>query len=252
MAPQKQIILITGASSGIGLVTTASLISTPTNHVIMGVRNLAKGEKCLKDLQSQRPQGTLSLLELDVTNDDSISAAINQISMDFGRIDSLINNAGIAEGGKHPTRAELRNLFEINVFGPTILTNSLIPLLQNSPAPKVINVSSERGSIHNCANPAESKYGDGGLPAYRVTKAALNMLTVTQYKELKSFGCKVWCYCPGFVISNLGGAELQPMRKQMGAEDPQTSADGIVEILQGKRDSEVGMFIGRAGEQIRW
>lgn len=219
----------------------------------MGVRNLAKGEKRIQELQTQssKPQGTLSLLELDVTSDDSIEAAVKQVSCDFGRIDVLINNAGIADGDAHPTRTQLRSLFETNVYGPTILTQALTPLLQKSAAPKVINITSELGSIHGAATPGSRYYG-GGNPGYNMSKAALNMLTARQYQELKEFGCKVWCFCPGFVVSNLGGPEIQEQRKQMGAEDPQTSADGLVEIVQGKRDGEVGMFIGRRGEQYAW
>jgi NAD(P)-dependent dehydrogenase (short-subunit alcohol dehydrogenase family) len=267
MAIDKQIILITGkdqssspistlkitgASSGVGLDTAYVLAAaSPNNHAIMGVRNISKGEKCIQELQQRKPQGTLSLLELDLTSDSSIDAAAKQIEEKFGRIDVLINNAGIAHKRPFPTRADLRAIFETNVFGPAILTHALTPLLKASAAPKIINVTSELGSIFDRSDPTAQSYQ---VPwnDYRMSKAALNMLTAIQYKEFQEFGCKVWAFCPGFVVTNLSGEEDRQWRVDSGGESSETSAEGILEIVEGKRDAEVGTFITKYGKSYQW
>ncbi|KAF2683895.1 short chain dehydrogenase [Lentithecium fluviatile CBS 122367] len=252
MASDKQVILVTGASSGVGYDTAYALTATtPTNHVIMGVRNLAKGETCLAELQARKPKGILSLLELDVTSDKSVDAAAKKLEADFGRVDVLINNAGIAIKAPHATRPDLRVIFETNVFGPTMLTLALKALLQRSSAPRVINVTSELGSIASRADPTSSSYAVGQNP-YRMSKAALNMLTVCQQKELGEFGCKVWAFCPGFVVTNLTGEGDRQWRKDLGGESSETSAQGIVEIVEGKRDGEVGGFVTKYGKAFPW
>jgi NAD(P)-dependent dehydrogenase (short-subunit alcohol dehydrogenase family) len=217
----------------------------------MGVRNITKGEKCLQELQQRDLKGTLSLLELDVTSDESIEAAVKKLEVDFGRIDILINNAGIAHKRPFPTRADLRAIFETNVFGPTMLSYALVSLLKASRAPKIINVTSELGSISERSDPSGKSYH---VPSndYRMSKAAFNMLTAIQNKEFKEFGCKVWAFCPGFVVTNLTGEDDRQWRTDMGGETSETSAQGILEIVEGKRDAEVGTFITKYGKSFRW
>ncbi|KAF1954874.1 NAD(P)-binding protein [Byssothecium circinans] len=252
MTTDKQIILVTGASSGVGLETSYALAAaSPNNHVLMGVRNLTKGTTCLKELQSRNPPGTLALIELDVTIDDSITAAVEKIESDYGRLDVLINNAGIEIKSPTAKRADMRAIFETNVYGPTLLTQALVPLLKKSPAPKVINVTSGLGSLALRTDPTHHTYH---VPhtVYRMSKSALNMLTACQHKEMKEWGCKVWCYCPGFVVTNLTGEEERQWRSDSGGESPETSATGIVEVVEGKRDVEVGLFITKYGGRLDW
>ena len=132
-----------------------------------------------------------------------------------------------------------------------LLTEALTPLLKASPASKLVNVTSDLGSIALNCDPKAPSY-PAEFDAYRMSKAALNMLTTCQHKELKDFGCKVWCYCPGFVITNLTGEEDLQWRKDLGAGSSETSAQGILEIVEGKRDSEVGGYITRYGKSYPW
>lgn len=225
--------------------TAYFLAKTASNHVIMGVRSLEKGQKALEEVQARKPQGTLSLLSLDVSDDESIAAAVKQVETEFGQLDVLVNNAGNQVQSKFPSRAELRESFETNVYGPAILTQALIPLITGSKGKKIINVSSELGSISG------NQQGNGPpFTAYRMSKAALNMLTSCHSQYLKSEGVKVWSFCPGFVVTNLAGQ--REGRAAMGAESSETSAQAIVDIVEGKRDAEAGTFIARYGRQPPW
>jgi NAD(P)-dependent dehydrogenase (short-subunit alcohol dehydrogenase family) len=217
----------------------------------MGVRSLSKGEKALAEIQAKHPQGSLSLIQLDVTDDDSIAAAANKIEVDFGVVDVLINNAGISTSGEGITRESLRAVFETNVYGPTLLTQVVVPLLKKSKAPKIINVSSGLGSITVRSDPKNPYYS---VPAeeYRMSKSALNMLSACQTAQLKEFGVKVWAYCPGYVITNLTGEADRQNRANRGAESSETSAQGILEILEGKRDAEAGGFVTKYGKSYAW
>jgi len=217
----------------------------------MGVRNPDKGARCLAEIQGRNPQGTLSLLTLDVTSDASIKAASAKLQQDFGCLDVLINNAGIEIATKFPSREELRTTFETNLFGPVILTQTLIPLIKSSKGRKIINVTSELGSITERVDPDHPTYHTPHT-AYRMSKSALNMMTACQYHDWKDLGIKIWSYCPGFVVTDLSGPDRRQMRADMGAGDSKTSAQGIVEITEGKRDGEAGMFIARYGGQPPW
>jgi NAD(P)-dependent dehydrogenase (short-subunit alcohol dehydrogenase family) len=181
---------------------------------------------------------------------------VQHIEQEFGRLDVLVNNAGICTetyDGQWPSRHQLRAEFETNVFGPTVLTAALLPLLRQSKSPKIINVSSGLGSISRCIS-TPNKGPDGKVvraPGYRMTKSALNMLTAYQHQQLKDEGFKVWSYCPGFVITDLGKDRKE--REQMaGCESSETSAQGILEILEGQRDNEVGQFVTKYGKQYQW
>ncbi|KAF2011184.1 NAD(P)-binding protein [Aaosphaeria arxii CBS 175.79] len=252
VAPQR-IILVTGANTGIGLETSYSLASASSeNHVLLGARTAEKGEKAVKELQNRKILGTVSFLQVDVTSDDSIAAAANKIEADFGRLDVLVNNAGIALIQK-PSRETLRATFETNVFGPMLLTQALAHLLQKSKDPRIINVTSELGSTTgrtDWTNPFSAVPGD----EYRMSKSALNMLTTCQSWNFKDWEnpAKVWSFCPGFVITDLTGADQRQTRRDMGAEEPSTSAQGILELVEGERDAEANSFVGKYGKQIPW
>ncbi|KAH7159486.1 short-chain dehydrogenase [Dactylonectria estremocensis] len=200
----------------------------------MGARNQAKG--------------TLSLVILDVSKDDSIEAAVAKVKADFARLDVLVNNAGIVTLDPI-TRESLRTAFDTNVFGVMLVTNAMTPLLQASRSPKIINVSSEMGSITLKLDPTNPYHKMPG-EVYRLTKAALNMLTACQHVALQEFGGTSWAYCPGYVITDLVGDREN--RKSQGAESSETSAQGILEIVEGKRDGEVGKFVTKYGKQFPW
>ncbi|KAF1835133.1 NAD(P)-binding protein [Decorospora gaudefroyi] len=250
----EQPLLHSRGTNGIGLDTVIALSSaSPKYHVIIGARNLAKGETVLQDLQSKpTTQGTLSLLELDMTSDVSIAEATKKLEAEFNHLDVLINNAGICPesgDGLFPTRDTMRAMFETNVYGPTILTEALIPLLKRSSAPRVVNVSSTMGSIGAISDHG-SEFAAVRLPGYRMSKAALNMLTAYQYFQLKGEGFRIWSFCPGYVVTDLGRDRED--RVAQGIESSETSAQGLREIVEGKRDGEVGGFLGRRGDNYEW
>jgi NAD(P)-dependent dehydrogenase (short-subunit alcohol dehydrogenase family) len=218
----------------------------------MGCRNPAKGRAALESLQAKNLPGTISLLDLDITSDDSINAAYKKLESEFGVLDVLVNNAGIVvqDPSKSMREATLET-FNANTVGPQVLTATLAPLLKKSKDPRVINVTSELGSITQRADVNGHYYA---LPAdaYRMSKAALNMLTVCQYFNLSEFKCKVWAYCPGYVVTNLTGENDVQNRLNNGAESPDTSAQGIKEIIEGQRDAEVNSFVTRYGKSSPW
>ncbi|KAM4057316.1 short chain dehydrogenase [Hirsutella rhossiliensis] len=249
----KKIILITGASDGIGLESSYAIANaSPSNHVIMGCRSLEKGKKALEQVQARKPAGTVSLVELDVTNDSTIKAAADKITADFGVLDVLINNAGVFPAGtKENRRAEMMQAFNTNTIGPMVLFDSLEPLLQKSGNPRIINVSSVLGSINNRLNPQWEHYNVLGEP-YRISKAGLNMASACMLKYSKQWGGKVWTYCPGYVLTNIRGEGDRQRRIDTGAESVETSAEGLLEIIQGKRDGEMGLFLERRGKVSPW
>ncbi|KAF2202830.1 short chain dehydrogenase [Delitschia confertaspora ATCC 74209] len=256
MSSEKTIILITGANSGIGYDTASALVAaSPTNHVIMGCRSLPKGTQALAELRAKNLQGTLSLLELDVTSDTSISAAASQIEKDFGKLDVLINNAGIVvqdPPNSITPRERVQRTFETNTFGPMILTTVLVPLLQKSSNPRIINVSSSLGSITLKNDPSWLFYASPPADEYRMSKAALNMLSGCFRQRFEQWGCKVWSYCPGYVVTNLTGEGDRQRRKESGADSSEVSAKGIRDIVEGKRDHEVGQFVEKDGGTFLW
>ncbi|KAK1976400.1 short chain dehydrogenase [Colletotrichum cereale] len=248
----KKIILVTGANQGIGYDTSVALASaSPDNHVIIGSRSQERGTKAVEDLRARNPAGTVSLLQLDITSDDSITAAVESLTAEFGVLDVLVNNAGIVVTQPKDRRSELLETFNTNAAGTLILTEALVPLLKKSKDPRIINVSSGLGSISDRSNPGSSHY-EVGAEAYRLSKAALNMATAHMAYAFKSWGAKVWSYCPGYVVTNLTGENDRQNRVDRGADSSETSAQGILEIVEGKRDGEVGKFIARFGGRFDW
>ncbi|KAH7242776.1 hypothetical protein BKA59DRAFT_457340 [Fusarium tricinctum] len=252
MAPNKKIILVTGANSGIGYDTSYALANdSPDNHIIMGARSSVKGLAALKEIQARQPAGTLSFLELDITSDESITAAVKKLESDFGVLDVLVNNAGIS-GKEEISRENFHTLFDTNVFSTMLLTQALEHLLQKSRDPRIINVSSVLGSIAD-RNNYSSPYTQVEGETYRISKAALNMVTGIQAYKYKEWDhpAKVWSFCPGFVVTNLT-AEDKQSKIDRGAESSETSAQGITEIVRGDRDDQVNQFLAKRGEVLSW
>ncbi|KAF2025745.1 NAD(P)-binding protein [Setomelanomma holmii] len=270
-AAEKQIILITGigATNGIGLDTTIFLVAdSPNNHVIMGARSVNKAEAKMKEIQAKNPKGTLSYVQLDVNDDESSLEAVKKIKEDFGRLDVLVNNAGICPENTPPpekpqgtpqlwaSRKDMRDTFETNVYGVMVLTEAAIPLLKTSKNPMVINVTSGLGSIealNPSLDPSNSLYSykDVRGPAYRMSKAALNMMTTYQYAQLRGDGFKIWAYCPGYVVSDLTN-DREAREQMQWCESSETSAQGILDIVHGERDADAGKFITKRGGIYPW
>ena len=155
----------------------------------------------------------------------------------------LVNNAGIVALDP-PLRSQMRLAFDTNATGPAVLTSSFAPLLRKSTAPcaRIVNVSSGVGSVNRRLDPTSPTYRMQGLQ-YRASKAALSMVTACQFVEYGDLGIKVFAYDPGFTVSNLG----PPNTVENGARAVAESVAPLVDVLEGKRDGEAGLFLHNEG-----
>ncbi|KAI0401945.1 putative short chain dehydrogenase/reductase [Xylaria palmicola] len=242
MDSEKTVILVTGANSGIGLETVKALAATSTGfHILLGCRSTEKGERALGEIQAALPgsiKGTISVLQIDVCEPSSIEAARAQIDRQFGKLDVLINNAGIIVYQPVDAITSLRQSFETNVFGQLAVTETLLGLLQKSPNPYVIYVSSEQGSITKRLD-QEYEFRQLRGDHYRMSKAALNMLAACHRYNFSEWGCKVLAFNPGWCVSNLTGETGREMRLKGGARDPKDPAIALVDVVLGKRDEDI-------------
>ncbi|KAF3009678.1 hypothetical protein E8E13_008360 [Curvularia kusanoi] len=254
----KEVVLITGANSGIGYELARQLLSKGSYHVLLGARSADRGTTALHTIQSQHPQHSpnISFLPLDLASDTSITAATTHITTTHGRLDIIINNAAVASYTA-PDRSAFRTAFDTNATGPYLLTKSLISLLRQSPNPRIVNVSSGAGSIGRRLTPASPMYKIQAEP-YRASKVAMNMLTACLYveyglnygvegeeaKEGEERRVKVFAYDPGFTISNLSKANTV----ENGARSAEETVRSLVEVVEGRRDGEVGRFLHNTGE----
>ncbi|KAH8763351.1 short chain dehydrogenase [Hyaloscypha sp. PMI_1271] len=248
MSPDKTIVLITGGNGGIGYLTAERLAAlSPDYHVIIASRNQEQGEKALSELRKENPKGSFALIQLDVTDQESITAAAEFVEKQHGRLDILINNAGIIPKTT-PLINNLREGFGTNTFGPAVVTEAFTPLLEKSKNARLIYVTSGLGSITDRLDPS-NKFYKLSATTYRMNKAALNMLAACHHVELGPKGIKVWAFDPGYVVTNLSGTGEKGIQERIanGAGDPKESAEGIVDCVDGRRDNDVGKFVHKDG-----
>jgi len=197
-----KIALITGANKGIGL-ETARQLSALGYAVLIGARKEADG---LAAAVSIGPSA--HYIALDMSKPDTFRAAAAWIGENYGKLDVLVNNAGIGpDNGMKPSEAPvalIRETFETNVFALVELTQTLLPLIRKSEAGRIVNVSSVLGSLHLNAD-LNAQLGDWRSFGYNGSKAALNMFTTTLAFELKDTPIKVNSAHPGWVKTDLGG-----------------------------------------------
>ena len=208
----QQVALVTGANQGLGLQVAKDLTAEGFT-VLVGSRSFERGEAAAKEIGA----GAIAL-QLDVTDQASIAAAVERVRNEFGRLDVLINNAAISNTRRKPDESveeysrstrpsnvsleEVRAVFETNVFGVLALTQALLPLLREAPAARIVNVSSGAGSLARNADPSHPGRTLFG-PAYPASKTALNAMTLAMAIELESTGIKVNAVSPGFLKTNL-------------------------------------------------
>lgn len=248
------IVLITGANQGIGLEIARNL-STPSlypdHHVIIGSRHLAKGEAAGDELLKQDPTRSISAISIDLNSDASIAAAAATILKAFGRIDVLINNAGIM--GEPPaktstSRPEMQKMFDTNLFGTAAVTEAFIPLLENSTQrnPRIVFLSSQLASLGTKAGGVHPSCARN-FPAYRCSKAALNMLMLHYAAVYGNRGWKINAADPGLTKTYLGG---EVMKQIMGSGVPGTVEDGAKEACRLATlgaDGENGTYSSKEG-----
>ena len=196
------IALITGANKGIGLETARQLGARGVT-VLAGARDEALGRQAETALRQGGADARF--VPLDVTSEKSVRQAADWIEKEYGRLDILVNNAGIARGGP-PSETDLdamREVYETNVFGVIMVTNAMLPMLRRAPAPRIVNVSSEVGSITSMTDPASPLAQMPAGLAYPSSKSALNMITAMYAKELRDTPVKVNAANPGYTATDL-------------------------------------------------
>ncbi|MFE9627180.1 SDR family oxidoreductase [Streptomyces sp. NPDC006527] len=201
--PMERIALVTGANKGIGF-AVARQLGERGIVVLVGARDEVLGKQAADALAAD---GVTALpLRLDVTDPDCVAEAAREIERRYGRLDILVNNAGIAGrftgAPGEATAADLREVYEINVFGVVTVTHAMLPLLRRSPAGRVVNLSSHVGSLTLNSDPGSPLAGVNMI-AYQSSKTALNAVTVAYAKELRGTPIKVNAALPGVVATDI-------------------------------------------------
>ena len=246
------IALITGANKGIGFETARQLGARGVT-VLAGARDAARGrqaEQALRDALAGQEGAEARYVPLDVTDAKSAQEAADWIDREYGRLDILVNNAAIAVGGGAPSQTDLeamREVYETNVFGVIAVTNAMLPLLRRAPAARIVNVSSEVGSITATTDPASPL---GQMPAslaYPSSKSALNMITAMYAKELRDTPVKVNAANPGYTATDLNrhsgfrsvaeGAEASVYLATLGPDGPSGLLWGHLWTADGPADA---------------
>ncbi|QBD75472.1 SDR family oxidoreductase [Ktedonosporobacter rubrisoli] len=206
MSQTAKIALITGANKGIGF-EIARQLGEQGLTVLVGSRDLARGEEAVSKI---RAAGSAAYsLQIDVIEQATIDAAVKHVEQTYGRLDVLVNNAGITRGfnllPSQFTIEQLREVYETNVFGVFAVTKAMLPLLYRSQAGRIVNLSSPMGSLTLNSDPS-SIYAT--LPpslAYNSSKTALNALTVFFARELRDTNIKINSVSPGYCATDLNG-----------------------------------------------
>src|SRR5271168_456573 len=213
-----KIALVTGANKGIGLETARQLAQGGV-HVVLAARDGAKGAAAAKELKGEGLD--VEALVLDVSDPASIASAVEEVGAKHGRLDILINNAGIgidnpAKKVSGQTMETWRKTFDTNVFGLIAVTQGFLPLLAKSEAGRIVNLTSILASLTLHADPKSPIY-NYKVPAYNVSKTAVNAWTVQLAYELRDTNIKVNAVHPGHVKTDMGGAAA-PMEIVDGAK----------------------------------
>jgi len=249
----KRVALVTGANQGIGLQIAKDLVAHDLT-VLVGSRNFERGEAAAKEVGP----GAIAL-QLDVTDQASITAAEERIRRELGHLDVLVQNAAISntsriagqsvEEHSKTTRPsvvsldEMRAVWETNVFGVLAVYQAMLPLLRESPNASIVNVSSGAGSLARNSDPAYPGRSIFG-PSYSASKTALNALTIAMAIELEPEGIKVNAVSPGFIKTNLNN--------YAGTQTVEEGAREIVRVALLGPDGPTGKFTRWENETIPW
>ncbi|GAA3222150.1 SDR family oxidoreductase [Actinocorallia longicatena] len=203
---EQKIALVTGANKGIGFEIAAGLGALGWS-VGVGARDTGRGEAAVDKLRAGGADAFA--VPLDVTDDASVTAAAALIEERHGRLDVLVNNAGVTGGmPQNPTTvgiATLRTAVETNVIGVIRVTNAMLPLLRRSPSPRIVNMSSTVGSLTHQTSAAGPETTGPLSAAYSPSKSFLNAVTIQYAKELHGTGILINAACPGYVATDLNG-----------------------------------------------
>jgi NAD(P)-dependent dehydrogenase (short-subunit alcohol dehydrogenase family) len=218
-----RIALVTGANKGIGIEVARGLAQRGVT-VLVGARQVSLGDAAAATLRGEGHDARF--LELDVTRPDLVAAAVALIEKDFGLLDILVNNAATGLDHTPPSavsEAQFRDTFETNLIGPFRLIQAMLPLLQRSSAARIVNVSSDFGSLTLNADPT-MPHAQAIALAYPASKAALNHLTVQFAKEFRGTNIKINSANPGFTNTD--------MINSVGLRSGRTPAQGAKAIIE--------------------
>ncbi|KAI5477891.1 hypothetical protein MNV49_005784 [Pseudohyphozyma bogoriensis] len=238
MSTAKDVVVITGGNAGLGIEIVKSLCKSTVKpyEIYMGSRSLLKAQDAIDEVEKEVGvvQSTVTAVQIDVTDDKSIEAAFKTIEAKAGRVDVLINNAGVSldmdvQAGKKTMREAWNEMYNVNVTGTQIMTHTFVPLLLKSPSPRVVFITSGTSSIEDASNgkPFTATKLPAGWPkpamwtftGYRTSKAALNMQYCEWGRILKEDNIKMWAISPGFLATGLAGQGREKLLA-MGAREP--------------------------------
>lgn len=223
----RLVALVTGANQGIGLAIAKALAANGYS-VLVGSRNFSKGEVAAESIGLNAYP-----IQLDVTDETSIKEAAKRVGDEFGKLDLLVNNAAIAQAGKPgqtpeenvnsslasvASLAEMRAVWETNVFGVLAVTQAMLPFIRKSGAGRIVNVSSGVGSLTLNSDPS-FPYRHYFGAVYPASKTALNAITLALAIELEGENIKVNATSPGFTataMNNFQGTDSI----EVGARNP--------------------------------
>ncbi len=198
--------LVTGANKGLGREVVRQLARLGVT-VVLGSRNVARGEEAARELLAEGLP--VSCVELDVTNEASASSVAERIRREHGRLDILINNAGIylARPALEVTAKEMRQTFETNVFGVVTMIHSMVPLLRDAPAARIVNIASTTASQALTSDPKTMFGLENSILPYASSKTAVTMLTLQYANAMRRDPAlaqiKVNAATPGYIATDL-------------------------------------------------
>ena len=228
-------VLITGANRSIGLEIVKQL-SKKGLFVYLGSRDLEQGKAVVKELNENGFEN-IQAIEIDVTNSDSILAAKKIVESDQGKLDILINNAGILgtnpQHASNTSIADIQTVFDTNFFGVINVTQAFLELLKKSDSPRISNITSGLGSLTLHSDPGW-KYYDIKTASYGTSKAALNAYTIALAHELKDLSFKVNAIDPGYTATDFN--------HHSGPGTVESAASFIVKHTLTDEDAPTGKF----------
>ncbi|MEV7629516.1 SDR family NAD(P)-dependent oxidoreductase [Actinoplanes sp. NPDC089786] len=222
------ITFITGANKGLGYETARRLIEQG-HTVVLGARDSDRGAEAADKLGAR-------FVQIDVTDDESVAAAVTDVEQHEGLVDVLINNAGVQGRFGTTDVADLREVLEVNVIGVVRTTEAFLPLLKRSTAPVIVNVSSDMGSLAATHDPArpESKVI---FPAYTASKAALTMLTTQYAKAMPEI--RINAADPGYTATDFNN--------HSGPQSVTEGTDAVVALATEGPGAGSGRYVNRNG-----
>jgi len=230
---ERRVALVSGANRGIGR-EVVRMLATEGMAVVLGSRDLRAGQEAAARMQRKRLD--VRPYQLDVTDPISVEAVSQRLEVEFGRLDVLVNNAGVyPEGDAATMDMRVADLcWQTNALGAWRLAVATIPLMRRHRWGRIVNVSSEAGSLASMGT---------FMAAYNVSKAALNAVTRVLASDLRGSGILVNSVCPGWVATEMGG--------RGAPRSPEKGAASVVWGVTLPDDGPTGGFY-RDGRQLKW